>query len=164
MRRSARRLVALQPQAFGSAYGREESARRLAELVATTPSGDALRGTVGPERVRLTFARRAKGGSTVYEGEWTDAQGAIRLDGHYSPAASTLRLLRAASILMAMLFIAILGAFVAEGTLVLRASLIIVFVLATFAFPFVALGLASQREVEEIAIAKAVRRALGPEE
>ena len=137
MKRAARALVEVRSERFESRHALEESQARLA---------DAL----GRARVE---------GSSVFTPVWSaDGRRAV-LEARFAPPVAILRLLKALSAGMALAVAASAWAIATqEGAL--QFLLPLSTVLAILALPFVALGLASQREAEEARIRKAIRVAL----
>ena len=140
MKRAARALVESRSERFESLHALEESKARL----------DASLARMGIER------------STVFTPRWTEEQGRTVLEARFDPPARTLRILKVLSLAMAL---AVAGGawavMVLDGPLQFMLPLLTG--LAILAMPFVALGLASQREAEEAKLRRAIRTALRDE-
>jgi hypothetical protein len=168
-RRAAHALVATRAQVFASDFPLTESIERLAgalrAIEAQGASRAAVRGTVAADRVMLFFGRQhAHRSQCTYEGAWLSDGDAVRLDGTFIPAVRTQRFLASTSIVLSILLAASLWVIFAPGQDAPTRILVpMVTVLAILAFPFVVVAMASHREVEELAIAKAVGRTLAPQ-
>jgi predicted membrane-bound mannosyltransferase len=139
MRRSAKALVEHRSESFDSRHGLEESQARLAA---------ALR--------KAGIANLAQFNAT-----WRSDNGRTILEAHFSPSPRTQRFLKIASLVMLLLVASCFWALgSADEDRALKFLLPMFTVLAILGFPFVALGLASQREAEEARIRKAIRVAL----
>lgn len=121
---------------------------------------------IGESQARLSAALAKAGikGAARFTSEWrTEGERAV-LEARFDPSPGTQRFLQASSIGMALLVAASVWAVAAEGVGRPMAFLLSMFtVLAVLALPFVALGLASQRDAEEARIRKAIRVALQDE-
>jgi hypothetical protein len=142
MRRVARLLVARREQSFTSRHSREQSIARLA----------AALGGFAPKRMS-------------YAANWRDVDGAPVLDVVTTPARSTDFTLKSISAVFVLLLAGSAAAILhprVEGAIAFLLPLCTA--LSVFAFPFVVVALGSQREAEEVRLAKAIRRALVDEE
>jgi len=137
LKRAARALVEVRSERFESRHGLEESKARLA---------DALGRARAEGRSVFTPAWSADGGRTV-------------LEARFAPPATTLRVLKALSVGLAIAVAASAWAIATQEGAV-QFLLPLSTALAMLAVPFVALGLGSQREAEEARIRKAIRVAL----
>jgi hypothetical protein len=140
--RIARALVASRGESFASRRPRDDSEARVAAALAN----------IVPKR--LAFERR-----------WRDDPGGLTLDATYRPAPGTRRFLQATSLVLLALIASSVWAVMAaseEGALAFLVPLMTV--LAILAFPFVVVAMGSQREAEEAAIARAIKRALTDED
>jgi hypothetical protein len=139
MRRAARSLVEHRTERFESRHSLEESRMRLA---------------TGIERLGLK-------GSTRFEPAWSTANGKAVLDAHFRPASHIQSMLTVSSLVMSALIVSSVWLVISADEGVALKFLVPLFtVLATLAFPFVALALNSNRESEESRIRKAIRVAL----
>ena len=139
MRSAAKGLVEHRRERFRSRHPLEESQRRLAAALA----GAQVRG------------------ATRFATEWATQDGVTILEARFDPSPGTQRFLKASSVGMALLVAASVWAVASEDVNGSVAFLVPLFtVLAVLAFPFVALGLASQRDAEEARIRKAIGVAL----
>ena len=137
LRRAARALVETRSERFESHYGPAESKSRL----------EAALARMGVER------------STVLLPGWSEAGGKAVLEARFEPPARTLATLKGLSAAMALAVAASVWAVVAlDGALQFLLPLFTA--LAILALPFVALGLASQREAQEARLRRAIRTAL----
>jgi hypothetical protein len=139
MRRSAKALVEHRRESFESRHGVEESKSRLAAALHAARLADVA---------RFTATWRSEGERAI-------------LDAHFAPSPRTRRFLHAASVVMLLLVVSSFWAlgWAAEDR-ALKFLVPMLTGLAILGFPFVALGLASQREAEESRIRKAIRVAL----
>ena len=160
-RRAAGLLVAHRAQSFTSIHSLAESVSRLRVIVDAADARQRVRGEVTPEEVRLRFSTPSgRGTRTTYSGRWVE-QGGVRLEGAFEQVRATRWLLHAVSVGLTLLLAATAWAFLTEDAgAATRASLAITAALAILGFPFLVVALGSDREVEEIAIAKAIRTAL----
>jgi hypothetical protein len=139
MRRAARSLVEHRTERFESRHPLDESQSRL----------DA-----GIQRLGLK-------GSTRFDPAWTTADGKAVLDAHFRPARHIQSMLTVSSLVMSALIVSSIWLVIsAEEGMALKFLVPLFTVLATLAFPFVALALNSNRESEESRIRKAIRVAL----
>ena len=168
-RRAAQALVATRPQSFPSRYSRAESIVRLTSALGAieTESGQraAVRGAVASDRVVLAFGRHLGHRSQcTFEGAWIADGDAVRLDGAFLPVGRTRRFLASTSVVLSILILASVWALLSPNQDASMKILVpMVTTLSILAFPFVVVAMASHREVEELAIAKVVRRAFGDE-
>ena len=169
-RRAAHALVATRSQNFPSRFSRAESMARLTAALGAieTDSGQraAVRGIVAADRVVLAFARRLGHRSQcTFEGAWVADGEAVRLDGTFVPVGRTRRFLASTSVVLSILILASLWAlFSPNQDASMKVLVPMITVLSILAFPFVVVAMASHREVEELAISKVVRKALGRDE
>lgn len=152
MRRAAQALMQPHPHVFKSGYPPAEASARLNAL-----AGNLDRTTIeaGVDRVVI---RTAKGEHFV--GSWKVADGGPVLDGLFLPPPGAQRIVKGFGIAVTLLIVASAWAFLAglETSLKVSAGLSTVF--AILAFPYVIVGLSSQRSGREAAMARAVQRAL----
>jgi hypothetical protein len=142
MRRIAKALVERHSESFASRYSREESAARLRA---------ALQG-FAPTRMRFGTG-------------WREEADGLHLDVEFSPAPRTDGLLKTSSIALTLLVAAALWAFfAADGDPVVKFLVALASALGILAFPLVTVALGSQREAEEAAVRRAIRKALVNEE
>ena len=142
MRSAAKGLVETRRERFESRHTLDESRRRL----------EAAAAKLAPlKSVRFTPS-------------WTQDQGRAVLDAEFAPTAGTGRLLNALSIGMALLVAASAWAMIASDAGAASFLLPLITVLAILGLPFLALGLASQRDADESRLRKAIRVALLDEE
>lgn len=167
MRRAATLLVSRRPESFESRHSHAESVARL--QAATTGGGalaQSLRGEVSAGAVRLLYARSiSRRTRCVFEGAWKVECGAVRLEGEFVPTRPTRTFLASSSIVLTALIVASFYALLSPNQDASMKILVPVFSLFSIvAFPFVVVAMGSQREVEELGIAKAIRGALSPPE
>jgi hypothetical protein len=137
LKRAARSLVETRAERFESRHGLAESRRRL----------DSALARIGPE------------GPTTFTQAWSEDQGRAALEARFAPPPRTLRLLQLFSFGMSLAVgLSAWAALTQEGPL--QFALPLFTVLAILALPFVALGLASQRDAAEARIRRAIRVAL----
>ncbi|QJR14093.1 hypothetical protein [Usitatibacter palustris] len=161
MRRIANLLVAVRPASYPSAHDLDTSIAKLRAAANPASPGEQLRGDIGANGVRLTFSRASGGGvRCAFEGTWI-AAGDVFLDGRFVPAGRTTLFLKATSVVLALLFAATVWAWLRDVEVATRVITTLTLLLAIFAFPFAVMAFGSDREVEEIAIAKAIVAALG---
>jgi hypothetical protein len=143
MRRAARGLVESRTERFPSAHPVEESRRRL----------------------EAALPRAAAGRHVSFEPRWESHPDGPVLEATFAPVPRTLSFMKALSLGMALLVVASAWAVVSEEASGTTAFLVpMITVLATLGFPFLVLGLASQREAEEARIRRVIRVALLDEE
>jgi hypothetical protein len=142
MRSAAKGLVETRSESFESRHPESESRGRLQEALAGV-------------RVRQTWL----------ETRWESRDGRTVLVAQFKPSPRTQRFLEALSVGMALLVAASVWALVSREARGSTAFLVpMIAVLAILGFPFLILGLASQREADESRIRKAIRVALMDEE
>lgn len=142
MRSAARGLVEARTESFESRHPEEESKQRLAQALARVP-------------VRQTWL----------ETRWESREGRAVLVAEFAPSPRTQRFLKALSLGMALLVAASVWALASAEASGSTAFLVpMITVLAVLGFPFLVLGLASQREADESRLRKAIRVALLDEE
>jgi len=150
MRRAAKALVEAHPLVVKSDFPPGEASARLNQLalpgatIEASPSGVVIHTTMGDHFV----------------GTWKAAEGLHTLEGESLPQARTQRVLKAFGVALTLLIAATAWTFLAglETSLKVSAGLFTLF--AIFAFPYVIVGLASQRSGREAAIARSLQRAL----
>lgn len=141
LKRAARALVETRSERFESRHGLAESKERLEGAIARI-------GATGP---------------TVFTAHWTERDGRAALEARFAPPPKTLRLLNLMSMAMAIAVgLGLWAAATLQGPM--QFALPLFTVLAILALPFVALGLASQREAAESRLRRAIRVALLDEE
>ena len=141
MSKAARSLVEERTERFESRHGLAESQSRLA----------------------ASLARIAGAGATVFTSTWSEADGRAVLQARFAPPARTLRILKVISVAM-LLAVAMSAWAIATQEGPLQFVLPLFTFLAVLALPFVALGLASQRDAVEARLRRAIRVALLDEE
>jgi len=154
MRRAAKALVEPHPHTIKSDYPPGEASERIKGLIASGKLGAATADASGD----AILIRTSKGDH--FAGKWTvSAEGQV-LEGEFLPPAGIQRVLKGFAAGLTLLLVATAWTFVAglETSLKVSASLFTLF--AILAFPYVILGLSSQRSGREAAIARAVQRAL----
>jgi hypothetical protein len=156
MRRAAQALVERRAQAFRSDYPTHEAMERLRTFAAAGKLGDF---DVQASEERLAL-RSQKTGDETFVGRWTADAGGVTLAGEFLPASRTQRDLRAFAVALTVLVVASAWAFLSGQDLGTRASLACFTLLALLAFPYVILGLSSQRSAREAQLERSVRRAL----
>jgi hypothetical protein len=110
-------------------------------------------------RLEAAVARIAGTGATVFTPAWREEQGRAVLEARFAPPRRTLRLLNSISLAMALAVAASAWAIATqEGPA--QFALPLFTVLAILALPFVALGMASQRDAAEARLRRAIRVAL----
>lgn len=138
MRSAAKGLVETRSESFESRHPETESRARLQIALAAVP-------------VR----------QTSLETQWQSRDGRPVLVALFKPSPRTQRFLQGLSVGMALLVAASAWALVSDKVAGSAAFLVpMIAVLAILGFPFLVLGLASQREADESRIRKAIRVAL----
>jgi hypothetical protein len=137
LRRAARSLSETRTERFESRHGLAESKARL---------DDAIK-------------RIGEDGPTILTPAWREESGRAVLEATFAPPARTQRMLKALSLGMA-LAVALSAWFVATQEGPAQFVLPLFTVLAILGLPFVALGLASQRDAAESRLRRAIRVAL----
>jgi hypothetical protein len=139
MRRSAQALVEQRRERFTSRHPELESRRRLEQ--ALTRAGV----TAGPPR---------------FETHWRTEEGHTILDAVFGPSPRVKAALEVLSIVMLALVVASIFTLASADPPPALYLLVVFTLLAILGAPFVALGLASQREADEAVIRRAIRAAL----
>lgn len=166
MRRAAKLLVASRAESFPSEFSHAESVARLQSATASGGAlAPALRGEVSAGPVRLLYARAiSRRTRCVFKGTWKVEGGRVALEGEFVPTRPTRTFLATSSIVLTALIIASFYALLSPNQDASMKILVPVFSLFSIvAFPFVVVAMGSQREVEELGIAKAVRAAMARE-
>jgi len=138
-RRIAKGLVERRVERFESRHPLEASQARLASAIAALDLG----------------------GATEFTAAWKVEQGKAWLEAHFAPSRRTHRRLQMTSVALTLLVAAsiwVVASAREEGALLFLVPLFTV--LGVLAFPFVAVGLGSQREADEARIRRAIRQAL----
>ena len=156
MRRAAQALVERQPRSIRSDYPVDESADRLRALFASGRLAP-LTGDATPIQVVI---RATPGGDEIFVGHWTSDATGVCLDGEFLPGRRTQRHLKGLAITLTLLVAACLWAFLGGQDTATRASLALITAFAVLAFPYVILGLSSQRAGREGALAQVLKRTL----
>ena len=150
MRRAAKALVEAHPQVIKSDFPPPEGSARLNRL--------ELEGATIQASTSAVVIRTAKGDHFV--GQWKLVDALHTLEGEFLPPARTQRVLRAFAIGLTLLLAATAWTFLAglQTSLKVSASLFTLF--AILAFPYVILGMSSQRSGREATLARTLQRAL----
>jgi hypothetical protein len=156
MRRAAQALVESHPQDFRNEYSVDEAASILARQLAEGTLGEGYSGEATRQRVII---RRADG-DTTFEGAWKTAEEGSILEGAFPPPRGTQRLLQALALGLALLFGMTAWAFLSGQESPVKVSAAVFTALVVLAFPYVILGLSSQRSGREAALARRIQRAL----
>ena len=156
MRRAAQALVERRAQAFKSDYPAHEAMERLRTFAAGGKLG-AFDVEAAEERLVI---RSLKHGNEFYVGRWTTDASGVTLSGEFLPASRTQRDLRAFAFGLTVLMVATAWAFLSGQDVGVRASLACFTILAVLTFPYVILGLSSQRSAREAQLERSLRRAL----
>jgi len=151
MRRAAQALVEPHPHAIKSDYPPEEASKRLDRVMDATFE-------VSADNIVI---RTAKGDHFV--GTWKPSEGRYILEGVFLPPPGTQRLLKGFALGLTVLLAATLWTFLTGQETSLKVSAALFCLFAVLAFPYVIVGLSSQRSGREAAIVRAVQRALEPE-
>ena len=151
MRRAAKALVEPHPQAIKSDYEPREAAARVREAI---DSGKLGAGITGESTEDGVVIRSVKGDH--FTGRWRPGF----LEGEFIPPQGTQRLLKAFAISLTLLFAATAWTFLTGLETSLKVSVGLFTLFAVLAFPYVIVGLSSQREGREAAIARALKRLL----
>lgn len=161
MRRAARALVERQSRSFSSDYPIGEACERLRTLFQDRKAGPGLAADVSLDSVtiRRTAASSSKG-EVVFMGAWTLDGSNARLDGEFLPPAWAQRVLKLASIGLALLIGLTVMAFATTEEPMLKASLALLTGLGIFALPIGVLGLSSHKAAAEATIGRALQLAL----
>jgi len=154
MRRAAQALVEPHPHTIKSDYPPREASERLDRLSA---NGTLQDGTLETSADGVVI-RTAKGDHFV--GKWKGSGEEHVLEGEFLPPPGTQRVLKGFALGLTLLVAATGWAFLGgqETSLKVSASLFTLF--AILAFPYVILGLSSQRSGREAAIVRTLQRAL----
>ena len=137
LKRAARSLAETRTERFESRHGLAESKARLEDAI----------------------KRIGESGSTVFTTAWREEAGRAVLDATFAPTPRTQQVLKALSLGMA-LAVALSAWVVATQEGPAQFMLPIFTVLAILGLPFVALGMASQRDAIEARMRRAIRVAL----
>jgi hypothetical protein len=148
MRRAAKALVEPHPHTIKSDYPPGEASKRLDQLA------DAI-AEVSADNVVI---RTPKGDHFV--GTWRPSDGRYVLEGVFLPPPGTQRMLKGFAIALTLLLVATAWTFLTAQETSLKVSTSLFTLLAILAFPYVIVGLSSQRSGREAAIARALQRAL----
>jgi len=155
MRRAAQALVEPHPQSIRSEYSPAEAAERVRALLESGGLGPGVAGEISAERVLI---RTPKGDHFV--GTWQATDAGTTLQGEFLPPERTQRLLKAFAISLTLFLAATAWTFLADLETSLKASAALFTLFAVLAFPYVIVGLSSQRSGREAAIARTLKRAL----
>jgi hypothetical protein len=113
-------------------------------------------------RLEAALARIDAAGPSIFTPTWSEHEGRAVLEARFAPPPRTQRLLQVLSLGMALaVAMSVWAVAMMEGPMQFMLPLFTV--LATLALPFVALGLASQREAAESRITRAIKVALQDE-
>ena len=155
MRRAAKALVERRAQSFRSGYPLEESVERI--RAALPAIGANFVGEASREGLRVRSATR---GEPVFIGSWKRDDEGVLLEGEFLPASRTQRHLQAIAAALTTLLAATAWAFLSGQDAGTKASIAVFTTLAILAFPYVVLGLSSQRSGREAALARVLQRTL----
>src|SRR5688572_4585910 len=141
-----------------------ELRRAARALLETRVERFESRHALGDSRSRLesALARIDAAGPSIFTRAWSEHEGRAVLEARFAPPPRTQRLLQLLSLGMA-LAVAVSAWAIATLEGPMQFMLPLFTVLATLALPFVALGLASNREAAESRIRRAIKVALQDE-
>ena len=157
MRRAARALVERRPSRIASDYPVDESVRRIEDWSRGGATTLKLAAEASAESVAV---RRVGEREAFYRGTWRAQDGAVSLEGEFSPGASALRVVKLCSFGIAALLALTAWAWLTQPELATKVSLTVLTVLCVLVFPYVALALSSQQSAREAAVTRAFERAL----
>jgi hypothetical protein len=95
-----------------------------------------------------------------FVGTWQTTEAGLALQGEFLPPAGTQRTLKVFALSLTLLVAATACAFLAGLETSLKVSAALFTLFAVLAFPYVIVGLSSQRSAREAAIARTLKRAL----